>query len=308
VSSGHERWAPYAWVLLWVTPLLWTVNFVVARQAVGVIDPHTLAAGRWGLGALIMLTLTWPELWRERRSIWLAWPQHLTLGFLGMVVCGAWVYIGAHTAPAMNIALIYSAAPVVIALIAVGWLHEPIRLRQIAGIVLALAGVLHVVLKGQWLQLGSVQWVAGDLWLVACTVAWAAYAVLHKVWPSPLSPAARLAVVAAGGTLLLLPIVAWELQRPSSPQLGTHAVGLIVAAAIFPGVAAFWAYAQAQKILGATRVAATLYLGPLYAAIVAWGYLGEPLGWHHALGAALILPGLALVSQATQKRPQANNA
>jgi drug/metabolite transporter (DMT)-like permease len=40
-----------------------------------------------------------------------------------------------------------------------------------------------------------------------------------------------------------------------------------------------------------------MYLGPLYGGLVAWVLLGETLGWHHAVGSLLILPGVALVVQ-----------
>jgi len=49
--------------------------------------------------------------------------------------------------------------------------------------------------------------------------------------------------------------------------------------------------------LGASRVAATLYLGPLYGSLVGWYLFNESFGWHHAVGAALILPGIFLASQ-----------
>jgi drug/metabolite transporter (DMT)-like permease len=39
----------------------------------------------------------------------------------------------------------------------------------------------------------------------------------------------------------------------------------------------------------------TMYLGPLYAAVVAWLVLDEALGLHHLAGGALILAGVALV-------------
>jgi drug/metabolite transporter (DMT)-like permease len=70
-----------------------------------------------------------------------------------------------------------------------------------------------------------------------------------------------------------------------------------VAAALLPGLCAYWMYGWAQKVLGASRVAVSLYLGPLYAALAAWGVLGEPLGLHHLAGAALILPGVYWVSK-----------
>jgi drug/metabolite transporter (DMT)-like permease len=68
-------------------------------------------------------------------------------------------------------------------------------------------------------------------------------------------------------------------------------------AAVAPGLVAYWIYGWAQKVLGASRVAVTLYLGPLYAALVAYAVLGESLGWHHVAGAALILPGVYWVSK-----------
>jgi drug/metabolite transporter (DMT)-like permease len=36
----------------------------------------------------------------------------------------------------------------------------------------------------------------------------------------------------------------------------------------------------------------------LYAGLVGWLTLNESIGWHHAVGAAMILPGIYLASQA----------
>ena len=69
-------------------------------------------------------------------------------------------------------------------------------------------------------------------------------------------------------------------------------------AAALPGLGAYWIYGWAQRIVGASHVAVALYLGPLYASIGAWWMLGEPPGWHHLVGAALILPGIFLVTSA----------
>ena len=286
-----------ALALLWTTPALWSVNYIVARKASGVVGPHLLALGRWALAGLVVALLARSELWRERRTVLAAWRQHLVLGALGMLICGAWVYQGARTTSAMNIALIYSASPVLIALGAVAWLGERFSARQALGVVVALAGVMHVIVKGQWLALAGVQWVAGDAWIFACMLSWAAYALLLKRWPSALSATARLAATSAGGVLVLLPFALWELAQPATPRWTPQAAALMVTAALLPGVGAYWAYGYAQKVLGASRVASSLYLTPLYAALAAWGVLGEPLGLHHAVGAALILPGIFLVTR-----------
>lgn len=290
--------------LLWFTPALWSINYIVARTAPGVIQPHVLALGRWGLAGLVLAVVARQELWRERRSTLRAAWQYLILGALGMLICGAWVYQGAQTTTAINIALIYAASPVLIALGAVLWLGERFSWRQAAGVLIALSGVFHVVVKGQWLAIGQVQWVAGDGWIVLCMVAWAAYALLLRKWPSPLSATARLAATALGGSVALLPFATLEWLQPDRPAWSTLATALVVGAALIPGIGAYWAYGYCQKILGASRVATSLYLGPLYGGLTAWGLLGEPLGWHHLAGAALILPGIYLASRQAPATPE----
>jgi drug/metabolite transporter (DMT)-like permease len=283
--------------LMWVTPALWSVNYIVARSAPGVIEPHMLALGRWALAGVILALIARSELWRERRSTLADGGRYLVLGALGMLICGAWVYQGAQTTTAMNIALIYAASPVLIALGAVLWLGERFSWRQGLGVVIAMAGVFHVVVKGQWLALGQVQWVAGDGWIVMAMVAWAAFALLQKKWPTPLGSTARLAAICMGGMLVLLPFSIWEYLQPERPAWTMQATLLVVAAGLLPGIGAYWAYGFCQKVLGASRVAASLYLSPLYGGLAAWLVLGESMGWHHVMGAALILPGIYMASK-----------
>ena len=51
-----------AQLLIWVIPLLWIVNSVIARRAPGVITPHVLAMGRWILAGAILAAFTHTEL------------------------------------------------------------------------------------------------------------------------------------------------------------------------------------------------------------------------------------------------------
>ena len=294
-----------ALALIWLTPALWAINYIVARRAPGVVEPHMLALGRWAIAGVLLAYMARAELWRERRAIGTVWPQYLVLGTLGMLICGAWVYIGAKTTVAMNIALIYSASPVLIALGAVVWLGERFALRQMLGVAVAMAGVMHVIVKGQWAALSGVQWVAGDGWIVAAMVSWALFALLQKKWVSSLGATARLAAICAGGLVVLLPFAVWEMSLDSTPAWTWHATALTLVAALLPGLGAYWLYGWSQKILGASRVAVTLYLGPLYAAVAAWGVLDEPMGWHHLVGAALILPGVFWVTRAAGSPAQA---
>lgn len=282
---------------IWVIPLLWTVNSLLARMAPGVVGPYTLGLLRWGIAGLALTALVFPELRCHRRHILQRWRQYGVLGFLGMVVCGAWVYIGGETTSATNIGLIYAASPALICLGSSLWLHERLGRLQWLGLALALAGVVHVVVQGHWLSLADFEFVVGDLWILGGVVGWALYALLQEAWPSPLGAAARLAVSALASVPMLAAGAAWELTRPAAPALGGQALAMGLTAALVPGLMAFALYGWSQRVLGPSKVAAALYLGPLYGAVAAWWLLDESLGWYHLWGCALLLPGVYLASR-----------
>jgi drug/metabolite transporter (DMT)-like permease len=295
MPEALQKQTRWALILLWVVPALWSVNYIIARKAPGIIGPHLLSMGRWLVAASVLVILARKELWVQRADIAKVWWQYLILGTLGMLICGAWVYQGARSTQAMNIALIYAASPVLISLGSVWMLGETFSKRQAVGVALALAGVVHVVVKGQWAALSQVQFVAGDLWILAATFSWAAYALLQRKWPSSLSATTRLTAIALSGILILLPFSIWEMFQPNLTVWGMQALWLVILAGLLPGLGAYWIYGWAQKILGANRVAVSLYLGPLYAALMTWAVLGEAPGWHHLVGGLLILPGVFLV-------------
>ena len=283
--------------LMFITPALWAVNYLVARSAPGVIEPHALALLRWLIASLLFSFGLWDEIWQARVEIGRDWRRYVVLGALGMWICGAWVYIGGRTTAAINISLIYSISPVLIVLAAAIWLRERISLTQGLGVALALAGVLHVVLKGEWTTLGSVKLVPGDGWIAGATVAWATYSLLLRKWPSPLNPSARLSVIAMAGVLVMLPFAIFEAVNNPLPVLTLKGFGLVLAVAIFPGYGAYLAYSIMQRDLGVARVGVVLYLGPIYAAVIAWLVLGEALHGYHAWAMAMVLPGIYLVNR-----------
>jgi drug/metabolite transporter (DMT)-like permease len=296
MSPGAPRPAELriAYALLLITPALWSVNYLVARWAPGVIAPHALALGRWVVAALVLAVFCRHELVAKRDRILPEAKQFLVLGALGMWVCGAFVYIGGRSTAAVNIGLLYAAAPVLIALASALWLHERFGLRQSLGVALALAGVLHVLLRGDWAALAQLRVNAGDLWIAVAVLCWAAYSLLLRAWPSAFGPVARLTLTACGGIVVLIPFTVWEAVAWWPSELSWKSAALVLAAALIPGAGAYGAYSIMQRTLGAARVGVVLYLGPLYSAVIGWMVLGERIEPFHAIGALLILPGIWL--------------
>lgn len=294
-SAQRQRWAR---VLLFVTPALWSVNYLVARAAADVIAPHMLAFWRWSLAGTLLAILARRDIITHRHAITREWKQLLVLGALGMWICGAFVYIGGRTTTATNISLIYALSPVLIALFSTITLGERIGVVQVAGIGISLVGFLHIVLMGQWGNLASVHLTPGDWWILVAAIAWAAYTLLMKRWPSAFDSTGRLALIAAGGVVVLLPFVLVEaVYMPS--VFSWRAFGYVVAAAVFPAFAAYLSYSFMLRELGASRAGVVLYVGPIYVAILAWFVLDEPVRLFHWIGAGLILSGVYLATRRT---------
>lgn len=302
--TGAERRAR---ALLWGVPALWSSNYLIARAAEGVIAPHLLALGRWTLAIALLLPFTWSVLASPagRAAVRAEWRQLLVLGALGMWICGAFVYQGGQTTTSVNIALLYAATPIAIVWVGARLLGERLSRARQAGVVLALAGVVFVIARGDPANLLAVRFTVGDGWIVVAAVCWAAYSVLLKHWPSALGPLPRLVAIAAAGVLVLLPFTLLEAWLAPSPPLGWRAAGLVVAAALLPGVISYGAYAYMQRELGASRTALIMYLAPLYAALGAWMMFGEPPRWYHGVGALLILPSIWLATRRDAPEAQA---
>lgn len=291
-----------AQILLFVTPLLWSANYIGARAAVGVIGPHQLALARWLIAFLVMLPFALPALrraWPRWRG---EWRSTLVLGALGMWVCGAFVYIGAETSPAVNISLIYALAPVLIAVLSIRLLGERLRPVQIAGAIVAMCGVVIILFKGSLENLRAIELTRGDIWIAIAMLSWTAYSLILKRKHSVLDPLARLTIITFAGVMVLVPLTAVEVAMIGLPQPTWTVLGLILLVALLPGFGAYQSYAYVQRELGAARTGLILYLGPIYAALVAWALLGEQPQWFHAVGAALILPGIYLATRTDGSR------
>ncbi|SFB20939.1 Permease of the drug/metabolite transporter (DMT) superfamily [Collimonas sp. OK607] len=306
--SQLDRTGPFskklAEVLFWVTPMIWSSNYIIARAASGVIPPHILAFGRWAIALILMIPLIWSGRGALRAAVRTEWHQMLVLGALGTWICGAFVYLGGQSTSAGNIGLIYAAAPIGIAIVSSFLNKEVLSNRQRAAMICALVGVLFIISKGNFMNLLGVKFVSGDLWILAATAAWIAYTVLQQRWPTKLRPIQRLFCTTVGGLLFLFPFAAAEMSFTSLKWYSGEALFLILLAGALPGLMGYVAYSFMVEQLGATRSGLVLYLSPVYATFIAWWILSEQPHWFHLVGALLVLPSIYLASSAKRSDGQ----
>ncbi len=294
-----------AYGLLAITPGLWATNYIVGRAAVGVIEPHMMALLRWCFALMLMLPFARRSLMMIPAAWRLEWRQMLVLGALGMWICGAFVYEAARTANPTNMSLLYALAPVMIAASSARMFGERITASQMLGIALAFAGMLFVISKGSIENLAAVRITRGDGWTVIAVISWTIYSLLLRKWQSSLDAFARVIVITFAGLLVLLPFTAVELAVKGLPDFSSPTLWLLVlVAAAAPGFGAYQAYSYMQRELGAAKTGLSLYLGPLWAALLSWAVLSDPPKWYHFAGAALILPGIWFATRAGSPGPR----
>lgn len=257
-----------------------------------------LAFGRWLIAFLILLPLAAPALLRHRRALWRGLPTLLPLAVLGMGVAVAPQYIGAQSTSATNIALIFSCSPILVALLeAVIW-RKPLSPLRAAGLALALGGVLVVLTRGDAWALARLAFGQGDLWVLLAATGWALYTVLQKRLAQPAVPdGARLAAMMLGGAIALAPFAGIEAATGATPPWSDpRLAAVLLFLAVVPSLGAYYVYGRLISRAGPATAGLSMFLVPVYAALLAWPLLGEAPQLFHAYGFVMILLGVKLAS------------
>ncbi|WP_448188348.1 DMT family transporter [Azospirillum sp. sgz301742] len=304
MTEGPRQGPLVAYTLFILGSAFMASNVIFGRAAAHVVPPVGLAFWRWLVAFLIILPFAWSGLVRHRRVLLGRWKQFLVLGALGMGICGAVVYMGLQQTGATNAGLIYATSPVLILAISALALGEPVTPRQVAGIALALAGVLVILTRGELDALLGFAFDRGDLLVLAGAVSWAVYTVLlRRTGGTPLPVVTQFAANALSGVAVLAPFYAWE-TLSGHPVVPTVETALrIGGVALVSSVLAFLAYQKTIAMLGPARAGTALYVSPVWVALLAWVMLGEALQAFHLMGVLLILPGVLLATLPAVPRP-----
>ncbi len=287
-------------LLLFFTSILFSSNILVAKFALGVIPPFTLALFRWGVAFLILLLINWKQINKEKQYLKTEWPHFLALGFTGMFICGGFVYQAAQTTSGTNIALIYALAPVIIILFSKFLFKEKMSIIQYLGALISFIGVLIIIFKGSISTVLTIDFIVGDLWVLAACISWAIYSLKQKSFKSKTTGTVRLAFVALLGCITLLPVSIGE-HFFYDVQYTWKFILLIVVVALFPSLIAFRSYELCQEYLGASKASLILYITPVVNAILVYIFLGEHIELFHCIGGATVLSGVYLTNKQSSK-------
>ncbi|MEG0149600.1 MAG: DMT family transporter [Comamonas sp.] len=292
---------PSTVAMLTLAPLLWAGNAIVGRLAHDLISPFALNFLRWCIAFVLLLPLAWRVL-RKNSPIWPLWRQYLLLGLLGIGCYNALLYLALKTSTPLNVTLVSSSMPVWMLVIGRICWGTPVSGRQFAGALLSVLGVAVVLSRGDLPTLMQLHFVAGDLFMVLATIAWAFYTWLIAKTPGPAEVKAHWAsfLVAQLAFGLL-----WSGLFTGGEALwgdfrlvpGWPLLAALLFIAIGPAILAyrFWG----MGVQRSTPAIAGFFgnLIPLFTALLSIPVLGETPRAYHALAFALIVAGIVVSSR-----------
>lgn len=300
----QQRLTPSAALLLTVPPLLWAGNAVVGRVLAPQVSPMTLNLLRWLLAALILLPLGAHAL-RRGSALWMHWRWFAFLSLFSIGGYNALLYLALNTSTPINVTLVGASTPVWMLLIGTLFFHTPVRKRQWAGAALSLLGVLLVLSRGDWETLRGLRLVAGDVYILLASMAWAYYSWLITRPPQGSeSVRGHWAAFLLGQVLFGLGWSAafsgaeWALT-PAHVDWSWGVVAALAYIAAGPAVVAYAAWGAGIGRAGPAVAGFFINLTPLFTALLSSAFLGEPPHLYHALAFVLIVWGIALSSRRT---------
>lgn len=290
------------WLLLVLTALFWSGNWVVGRGFRAEVPPVALAFWRWLVALACVTPLAWPHRGATAQALREHWPILTALGLLGITGYNTLAYFGLQYTTATNGVLLNSFIPIVIIGLSCLFLGKRLRWTEVLGVGISLGGVTVVVAHGELARLLTLTFNPGDLWIMVSVFVWAGYTLLLQRRPAGLHPMLLLALLTAIGTVGLLPFYVWELAQGRVIHATLPALGGIVYCGVFPAFIGyvFWNRAVAQ--VGGATAGLFIHLMPVATPMLSAIFLDETPRFYHFIGMALIIGGIFISTR------QANSA
>jgi len=264
----------------------------VTRFIIGAADPVTIAVFRFGLGFLFLLPVA-----LALRSRWPRGRDWLGVAALGVMFYGAFFVVYAESlvyTTAARGSLAVSTLPVLTMIVAAALGREALSARKTLGVLVAMGGVATALAAGL-AEAPPEAW-RGDLIMLGGMLSMALYNVLSRPLMARSSPLGYACAGMAFGSGLNA-LIAW--RSGGFDAVGAFGPGQWAAAlylGVFAGALGFYLWVYALERATPTRVANTITVSPIAAALLGAVLVGEPIGPSLVIGVAAVGAGIGIAS------------
>ena len=257
------------------------------------VSPVTLLFLRMALSLPFFLAIGWWLRNQEPRLTRRDWLGIVGLGFLGYYAASFLDFVGLQWVGAGVGRLILYLFPTLVVLLSFLFLHKRPTRREIVALVTSYFGIALVV--SSQVHAESRLFVLGALLVFASALCYAVYLVIGG---QMVKRVGSMRFTAYSTVVATVPAVIQFFVMESAQSLDLPAAvwGYAIILATFSTVLPLFLQAEALNRIGASHFALIGALGPVSVAVTSALGLDEPFTWVQALGGALVIFGVLLVS------------
>jgi drug/metabolite transporter (DMT)-like permease len=273
----------------------WSSAYAAIAYALASFTPGEVALARLAIGSLcfglLMLLKRIPL--PARRD----WPQLALLGVIGLTTYHLCLNYAETRIASGTAAILISLVPAATAAVSAVWVGERLSARTLAGLGVALVGVVMVVLaSGKQVKFEPMAALV-LLSVLACSI--------YFVGQRPLFARNSMVGVTAftffAGTLATLPF-GWQLPQALQTAPWSHIAALLWLG-ISPTFIGYLAWNAALRRASASQVSSFIYFSPPIAVLIGWLWLGERPGMLTLIGGVITVGGVVLANARRRAAP-----
>lgn len=287
----------YGYLSALFATIMWSGNFIVARDLIDTVPPVSLAFWRWTVATIVLFPFAIKPLLADWEVI-KEHKRYLTItAILGVSLFNTLIYIASHTTNAMNLSLIAITFPIFIILLSRILYNEPITTNKYIGVLLVVFGIITLITKGNFVVLKNIDLAAGDLWMLLGAMTFAVYSLMLKKKPQQLGSRSFQLITFLAGLLFLTPFYLWESSQSSFEiqNISHHTLYSIIYIGLFASLAAYFLWSKAISTIGPGKASMIYYTLPVFSGIAAFLFLDEAIKTIHLLSMLLIMIGIVIV-------------
>ncbi|WP_233840051.1 DMT family transporter [Dyella sp. 2HG41-7] len=286
--DSHERLDGRALIYIAIALVTWSSAYAAIAYALASFTPGEVALARLAIGSLCFAALLAAKrvAMPQRRD----WPQLAVLGVFGLTVYHLCLNVAETRIASGTAAILISLVPAATAALSAVWIGERLSPRMIAGLFVALIGVVLVVLaSGKQVTFQP---------MAALVLVSVLSSAVFFVGQKPLFVRNNMIGVTAfgffAGTLGALPF-GLGLPHALATAPWSHIAALLWLG-IAPTFVGYLAWNAALHRASASQVSSFIYFSPPIAVLIGWVWLGERPGLLTLVGGAITVGGVALAN------------
>jgi drug/metabolite transporter (DMT)-like permease len=284
------------WGLITLMTVLWALNPPIGKIALEHFPPLLLIGVRTTIAAGLILPFFLLAKNRRKAIQRSDWPRLLFLT-LGLQLGNQVLFVnGLSRTSVAHSAFLYALVPIAVLLLAASMGQERIRAKKLAGMAIAIAGV--VLLTTDRGGPSAEPTLLGDGLTLLAVSAFSGFTVLGKSERTRYGALTLTTIAYVSGAIVFQPVV-WGAYRDFALfDVPWPSWAALLYMAVFPAVVAYLIYFWALGYAPASKIAAVQYIQPPMATAFSALFVGESISATLLWSGALILTGVFLTERA----------